>query len=597
MQSLLRSLAAKLLLAMAVVLALNLASLAFALGQLSSAIQDQTYTLTQTDPTALALWQANRDVWEIAALDAEYLPDASVRRDLAQALRQARALAQGNVSQAAVDRGLSQAAAALGGRRLSTFQAMAAQRGFALAISAAENRVALRTAQDGAKVAQAIRDAWIGVAVAIAVGVIWALVLARALTTPARRIARAAEAMASGDLTTEEVPVTSRDEIGVLTVSFNQAQSALRNLLQVVQDTSREVSATAAALRTTTEQTNQAVQQVAQAVTELASGADDQSRATQGVAATAEALRKTAQHLAAVAQTQSRAVAQASERLATAVAAVAEVRAAAERVRSGAESTFAQVQNGQTALTSTLEGMQRIQSSAAATADRIQALAAQSSQIGEITALIAGIAEQTNLLALNAAIEAARAGEQGRGFAVVAEAVRTLAQQTQEAIGRISALVQTIESGTAEAVAGIQRESQEIAAGQSRVEATRAAFEAIHRAAQLALAEAEGIGTSVQAVDRATGEMAQVLAELEAATEDNTAASQEVTRAADQVAEAVAQIAATTEETAATAEEISASAEEVGASTEDTADAARRLTEQAQALQRQVERFRLKAAS
>ena len=63
-----------------------------------------------------------------------------------------------------------------------------------------------------------------------------------------------------------------------------------------------------------------------------------------------------------------------------------------------------------------------------------------SKRVGEINALteeILAISSQTNLLALNASIEAARAGEAGKGFAVVAEEIRSLADNSRQAVDKI----------------------------------------------------------------------------------------------------------------------------------------------------------------
>ncbi|GAK60073.1 methyl-accepting chemotaxis sensory transducer [Candidatus Vecturithrix granuli] len=83
-------------------------------------------------------------------------------------------------------------------------------------------------------------------------------------------------------------------------------------------------------------------------------------------------------------------------------------------------------------------------------------LSTHSEEIGVIVKLITDITQQTNLLALNAAIEAARSGEVGKGFAVVANEVKELARQIAMSAKEITQKVKVIQTSSGDASTAIE---------------------------------------------------------------------------------------------------------------------------------------------
>jgi len=173
------------------------------------------------------------------------------------------------------------------------------------------------------------------------------------------------------------------------------------------------------------------------------------SSASTELEASADALTSTAnrsQQLATI-------VAAASEEASTNVQSVA---SATEELSSSVNEISRQVQESARIANEAVDQAQH-------TNDRVGELSQAAARIGDVVELINTIAGQTNLLALNATIEAARAGEAGRGFAVVASEVKALAEQTAKATGDIGRQIADIQSATEHSVSSIRGISGTIA--------------------------------------------------------------------------------------------------------------------------------------
>ncbi len=83
-------------------------------------------------------------------------------------------------------------------------------------------------------------------------------------------------------------------------------------------------------------------------------------------------------------------------------------------------------------------------------------------EIGVTLSLISDISTSTNLLALNASIEAARAGEAGKGFAVVATEVGNLANNTQESLKDVQAVIERVNQNVVDITAQVDENSAKL---------------------------------------------------------------------------------------------------------------------------------------
>lgn len=235
----------------------------------------------------------------------------------------------------------------------------------------------------------------VGVGACAAIGA-W-LYLHWLIVRPIRRIVALMRNIGAGEADlSQAMPLSTRDELRDLALSYNRFAQKLRQIVGSMRGTSVKVAYEAALVSSRVGEAHQIAQNQ-----DALSGAvfDAVEHATQ-------LLDQTSAHAADMQQTTHRTVTTAQ---------------AASQQLNGAAGTVDQVQ----------DELGRF-------AQVVEQLTARSQSIEQVVRLISEISDQTNLLALNAAIEAARAGEAGRGFSVVAQEVRNLAERVKQATGQIS---------------------------------------------------------------------------------------------------------------------------------------------------------------
>ena len=229
-----------------------------------------------------------------------------------------------------------------------------------------------------------------------------------------------------GDLT-KRLEVTSEDEVGQLSISFNNFIGKLHDMISDITGDVQTLSTSSGGLTKVSDK--------------MSNGAGRTSEKTSGMS---DAVREMTENMKTVSETMEKSSAN-----------INTVASAADQMYATVEEIF---KNTEKARAISGNAVSKVEVSTG----RMDQLGSAAQSIGQVVETITDISEQVNLLSLNATIEAARAGEAGRGFAVVANEIKELASQTSDASMSIKEKIDNIQESASVTSEGITEIAQVI---------------------------------------------------------------------------------------------------------------------------------------
>ncbi|WP_378956087.1 methyl-accepting chemotaxis protein [Pelosinus sp. sgz500959] len=344
-------------------------------------------------------------------------------------------------------------------------------------------------------------------ALILILSIMLAFTFSRRITRPILTVIDGLNQIAAGDMTVR-VPVTSRDELGMLASTSNKSNARLQNMLISVQQEAGEVKKSSASVVAASQKIRDSNHQLSVATQDVANQAQEQADSVSNAVDLMNHLDSNMSHI----NQQMGLLSEGTGRvggLATA----------------GSEN-----------LQQVSQYLKQIQNNFLLASDKNSQLFSRIQDINTFADIIKSIANQTNLLALNASIEAARAGEHGRGFSVVADEIRKLAEGSLDSSRKIQIVMEQIGVETRDVLATQQQvgeqTNQQFHMVSDVVQSFGQIFHEIQTIAPIITETLQSVDSSTQAQQSVAGRfqlLAEAASQISAASEEIAALLQDQT--------------------------------------------------------------------
>lgn len=322
-----------------------------------------------------------------------------------------------------------------------------------------------------------------------------------------------AQKIGAGDLN-HRVEIYTNDEIGELTVTFNQMADNMQQTFLKVVSTAEQLNASSQHLAAISEETTAQSNEVNSAVKQVAIGASEQTNE----------------------------IDESNELMNNVETAIKETEIISRRINEVATLTEKKGLDGINTVYKLENTSKQFHELANHLTKQVENAAKQSKSISNIVKTIQEIAENTDLLALNAAIESARAGDAGKSFAVVANEVRKLSDRTKAEASQIQQVITNMNNQMNTLLSDTEKFNEYKNIQSQSVESTKNAFTEILKEGSNIAARNEEIQLSIGGIQSSNHLLAQKMKGIYMISEHFSAIAEEVSSSSESQVIAISQV-------------------------------------------------------